>query len=197
MKKVLIIIAGIPATGKTTYGNKISKELKIPIFSKDRFKEVIYDSVCDSSFGYEQKRKVGISSYSVLYAICEEMMKIGASFIIESNFTKDSAVRINELLEKYSYKGIVVKFDADLKTLHTRFLEREQTAERHPGLVANGVFDDFEKFKEISQKARDFKLEKNEEILVDTTDFSQVNFEEILRKIENRCQNESGNTKNS
>lgn len=75
MKKVLIIIAGIPATGKTTYGNMISKELKIPIFSKDRFKEVIYDSVCDSSFEYEQKRKVGISSYSVLYAICEEMMK--------------------------------------------------------------------------------------------------------------------------
>lgn len=183
MKKLLIVIAGIPATGKTTYGNKISKELNVPIFSKDKFKEVIFDSISDNQLGYEQKRKVGITSYSVLYTACEEVMKTGSPCIIESNFTNDSAIKIKALLEKYQYESIVIKFDADMKVLHQRFLEREKTSERHPGLIANGTFDNFEKFEEVSNKAKNFKLNGSKEILVDTTDFSKVEFEEIIKEI--------------
>ena len=39
----IIIITGDLAAGKTSYGKKISNELKIPFFSKDEIKEVIYD----------------------------------------------------------------------------------------------------------------------------------------------------------
>lgn len=186
MKKKLIVIAGIPATGKTTYGNKISKELSIPIFSKDKFKEVIYDSIGDDKLEYEQKRRVGITSYSVLYTICEEIMKTGASFIIESNFTSDSAININELLKKYHYESLVIKFDADIKILHKRFLDREKSLERHPGLLANGIFDDIEKFKEVSNKARNFKLNDGKEILIDTSDFSKIDFGEIMKEIKSK-----------
>lgn len=185
MEKILIVIAGMPATGKTTYGNQISRELGIPIFSKDKFKEVIYDSLHQDKLEYEQKRKIGVTSYSVLYAVCEEMMKIGMAFIIESNFTSNSSIQIQELIEKYHYKCIVIKFDADMRILHERFLEREKRIERHPGLVAEGVFDDFEKFKEVSSKAKGFKMNE-EEILVDTSDFSKVKFEEIIEIIKEK-----------
>lgn len=187
MEKILIVIAGMPATGKTTYGNQISEELGIPIFSKDKLKAVIYDSINQDKLKYEQKRKIGVTSYSVLYAVCEEMMKIGMAFIIESNFTSSSSVQIHELMEKYQYKCIVVKFDADMKILHERFLKREKMIERHPGLVAEGAFDDFEKFKEVSSKAKEFKI-NGEEILVDTSDFTKVQLEKIIEAIKEKIE---------
>ena len=189
MEKILIVIAGMLATGKTTYGNQISKELGIPIFSKDKFKEAIYDSINQDKLEYEQKRKIGVTSYSVLYTVCEEMMKVGSMFIIESNFTSNSSIQIHKLIEKYNYKCIVIRFDADLTILHKRFLERERTVERHPGLVTEGVFDDFEKFKEVSNKAREFKI-NDEEILIDTSDFSKVKFEKIIEVVREKI-NES------
>lgn len=186
MKKFLIVIGGIPASGKTTYGNEISRKLKVPIFSKDKFKEVIYDSIDHSKLEYEQKRKLGVTSYSVLYAVCEEMMKIGCTFIIESNFTHDSSIKINELLKKYHYKSIVIRFDADIKILHKRFLNREESLDRHSGLMANGIFDDFDKFKEMAKKASDFKLNCEKEILVDTGNFSKVEIEKVIWEIRYR-----------
>lgn len=55
----IIIITGDLAAGKTSYGKKISNELKIPFFSKDEIKEVLYDSMNNNDTDYESKRKIG------------------------------------------------------------------------------------------------------------------------------------------
>lgn len=181
MEKVLIIIAGVPASGKTTYGLKLASKLELPFFSKDKMKEVIYDSL-DASMtkDYEQKRKIGVASYSLLWTICEEMMKGKASFIIESNFTMLSASKLEELINRYSYHSMVLKFDADFNALHKRFLEREKSVERHRGLVANHFFDDFETFCKMNEEAKEFHLTNVDEMLVDTSDFSKVDFDKII-----------------
>lgn len=181
MEKVVIIIAGVPASGKTTYGRKLASRFDLPFFSKDKMKEVIYDSLDTlKEDDYEQKRKIGGASYSILWAICEEMMKGKASFIIESNFTMLSASKLEELIDRYSYHSIVLKFDADFKILHKRFLEREQSGERHYGLIANHFFDDFETFCKMNKEAKEFHLRNADEMLVNTGDFSKVDFDKII-----------------
>ncbi len=181
--KYLIIITGQLAAGKTSYGKKISKELNIPFFSKDEIKEVLFDSISDKALEYKEKKKIGASSYAVLYYIIEEQMKSGKSLIAESNFVKESAVVIKELLDKYDYKCITIRFDGQLEVLHKRFLDREYSDERHLGLVSDGVFDNFEDFKRASAKASGFKINDNE-IVVDTTDFSKVNLTSIIDNIQ-------------
>ena len=57
--KNLIIIIGELASGKTTYGKMISNTLKIPFFSKDEIKEILYDSLNRDNLNYEDKRKIG------------------------------------------------------------------------------------------------------------------------------------------
>ena len=180
--KNIIIITGELAAGKTSYGKKISKELNIPFFSKDEIKEILFDSLSDGNLDYESKRKMGASSYAIFYYILEEQMRVGLPIIAESNFVKESIPIIKNLLNKYDYKNITIRFEGDLKTLHKRFLEREYSSERHMGLVANGVFDDFGNFEKTSIKAKEFKIDDNE-ILVDTTDFSKVDFDGIIKKI--------------
>lgn len=181
--KNLIIITGQLAAGKTSYGKKISEELKIPFFSKDLIKEVLFDSFSDSNLDYEAKRKIGASSYAVFYYIIEEQMKVGMPIIAESNFVKESIPIIKKLLDKYNYNSITIRFEGDLQILHKRFLEREYSSERHMGLVSNGVFDDFENFEKTSVKAKEFKI-NDDEILVDTTDFSKVDFNKIIKDIQ-------------
>ena len=182
--KTMIIATGELAAGKTTYGKKIAETLQIPFFSKDSIKELLYDALIDGEADYETKRKLGATSYKVFYYVLEEQMKSGKSFIAESNFVKESVPIIDELLQKYNYKCIVVRFEGDLNVLHKRFLEREKLDERHPGLRSNGVFEDFERFKETATKSKEFKISDNE-ILVDTTDFEKVDFEDIMNQINN------------
>lgn len=59
---------------------------------------------------------------------------------------------------------------------------RENTSERHQGLVSNGAFDDFETFTKLSEKCKGFKINDNE-LIVDTTDFSNINIDEIINDI--------------
>ena len=180
--KNIIIITGELAAGKTSYGKKISKILKIPFFSKDLIKEVLFDSFNDINLDYEAKRKIGASSYAVFYYIIEEQMKVGKPLIVESNFIKESVPIIKDLLNKYDYKSITIRFEGDLHTLHSRFLEREYSSERHMGLVSNGVFDNFDDFEKTAVKSKEFKIDDNE-IIVDTTDFSKVDFNSIISNI--------------
>ena len=180
--KDIIIITGELASGKTSYGKKISSILKIPFFSKDEIKEILYDSFNNNNLIYEDKRKIGANSYNVFYYIIEEQMKVGVPIIVESNFVKESIPIIKRLLKKYNYRPITIRFEGDLHILHRRFLKREYSNERHNGLVANGAFDTFENFEKTAQKSKKFKIDDNE-ILVDTTDFSKVDFDKIIEDI--------------
>ena len=74
--KYIIIITGELAAGKTSYGKKISNTLKIPFFSKDEIKEILYDSFNNNNLTYEDKRKIGVNSYNVFYYIIEQQMKV-------------------------------------------------------------------------------------------------------------------------
>lgn len=62
------------------------------------------------------------------------------------------------MVNTYGYKVITVLFDGDVEVIHKRFVERDVTEERHPGLVANGRFNDFEFFKKSTEPCRNFKI---------------------------------------
>ncbi len=182
-KKYIIIVTGELAAGKTSYGKKISEVLKIPFFSKDEIKEILYNSSNNTNLDYEAKRRMGAISYEVFYYIIEKQMKVGLPLIVESNFVKESVSIIKDLLNKYDYKSITIRFEGDLQILHRRFLNREYSDERPMGLVSNGMFDDFENFEKTAIKSKEFKINDNE-ILVDTTDFLKVDFDEIIENIQ-------------
>ena len=146
--KYFIVICGDLAAGKSTYGKKVSKELQIPFFSKDKIKEILFDSMNNRNLSYEEKRKIGASSYAVFYNIAEQLMEANQAFILESNFIKESEDILKTFISKYDYKCITIKFIGDLKVLHERFKQREYSEERHQSLVANGKFDSFEEYRE-------------------------------------------------
>lgn len=172
LEKVLILIAGMPGVGKTRFANYLSDKLHIALISKDKLKEIIWDKLhFDPSIRTESKKYAGLA-YDLSFHFCEMLMGTSQPVIFESNFTKLGGDIFQPMVQKYGYKVINVLFDGDPEIIHKRFVERDITRERHPGLVANGFFDDFEVFKPAAQACGSFKY-GDVVIAVNATDFQK------------------------
>ena len=191
-KPYIIAIAGIPASGKTVYGRHLAEKMNIPFISKDAIKEKLHDVLKFDNTARENSQLYGAASYSVFYHITECLMKTKISFILESNFHPMSVEKLSKLTEEYGYNAVTVLFDADIQVLHKRFVERDLTEERHPGLVSiiavENSLNDFEVFKTGTAPLREFCIGKK--IVVDTTDFSKVSYEEVDKKVLEAITNE-------
>ncbi len=79
-----ILVTGIPAAGKTTMAEYLSERMKLPVFSKDTVKELLYDQVGFRS--RKEKVRLGIASMEMIYYGAKQLMKVGQPFILENNF---------------------------------------------------------------------------------------------------------------
>jgi len=169
----LIIISGLPCSGKTTLAKKIAEEFMLPFVSRDDIKERIFDDL-----GYrnrEWSRKIGTTSYTLLYYFAESMLKAGASLLLESNFNpKFDSLRFEDLAAKYEFTPLQIYCKSDRAVLFERFKKRATSPERHPGHVDHLNFGEF---KDTLSKSDDQALTiSGQTISVDTTDFAAINY---------------------
>jgi predicted kinase len=179
LDKVLIIIAGMPGTGKTRFANYLAGKLQKALICKDKFKEIIWDKL---HYDTSETQKYGGLAYDLSFHFCEMLMKSKQTIIFESNFGNTCPDKLKTMVDTYGYKVITILFDGDVEVVHKRFVERDLTDERHPGLVSKGRYNDFEFFKKATQPCRDFNY-GDCIITVDTTDFSKVSYDEIVTQI--------------
>ena len=182
MPKLLIIIAGMPASGKTTFANYLSNALHIPLICKDRLKEIIWNRLQYDGTRREESQKFGGVAYDLSFHFCEELMKSDAAFIFESNLGATCPPTLDKLVQQYGYKVITVLFDGDVSVIHRRFVERDRTDARHPGLVSGSRFDTLDDFAKRTAPCRDFSY-GDKLIRVDMTDFEAVSYDDIIQEI--------------
>ena len=60
-----VLVTGIPASGKSTLAAYLSKELRLPMMSKDKIKELLFDTVGFRS--REEKVALGMGSMEIMY----------------------------------------------------------------------------------------------------------------------------------
>jgi predicted kinase len=129
---VLIVVTGLPGTGKTTIANDLSAKLAYPSFRKDEFKEILFDVLGWSDKDWSEA--LDGACYELLWRTCEAELRAGRSCLIESNFEREAhAGRIRELGEKYGATAIEVHCRTERHVLAERFKERVEQGERHPG----------------------------------------------------------------
>lgn len=126
----LIIICGLPGTGKTTLANEISKKLQIFCLHKDSVKESLYESLTMNSF--EDSKRLGYPSVKVILDLAEENLSRGMDVIIESPFNfKDDEKIFGELQNKYNLDVYTIVLQLDESNRKKRFLERGRHAAHH------------------------------------------------------------------
>lgn len=188
-----ILVTGIPAAGKSTMAEVLAEHFSLPVISKDKIKELLYDTIGFCS--REEKVKLGIASMNIMYYMAEQFMKRRQSFILENNFENVSKERLLEILEKYSYKAITVTLTGDYKKIYQRFLKRNDSPDRHRGHVVNDCYPEkiqnnfvasipYESFVNgIVNRGMDSFVANGPHIVLDTTDFIRIDKEKLLQQI--------------
>lgn len=192
-----ILMAGMPASGKSTMAKTIAEKWKLPVISKDSIKEYLYDNIGFQS--RTEKVNLGIASLEIMYYVAEQLMKAGQPFILENNFENSSECGIKTLLKKYQYSALTITLTGDYKEIYRRFQERDISPDRHRGHVVNDCFPEKKKrnpeeikaasisyeayVNSVKQRGFDDFFVGNKQIKVDTTDFSKIDMEELFSQI--------------
>lgn len=167
----LLIITGLPGTGKTTFAKELAKSLKLPLITKDSLKEIIFDTLGWSDRAWS--KKVGVASYSLMDYLVESQLAAGKDLIVESNFKPEfDNAKFQAWQENYGFSAVQILFEANGEILYERFKARALSGERHPGHVDG---QNHEEFREslLTGKIEPLAI-KGSVITVDTSDYSLV-----------------------
>lgn len=196
MAKNLIIVTGGPGTGKSYISKIIFKNImNLEIISYDDIKEKNWDR-----FGFdniEEKNVVNSFSLEEFYLTLENRMRLGENILIEYPFNQIHIERFDFLVKKYLYNAITVYMHGELYTVYERGIARDNDVNRHFGHLTNHYFK-YEKYEQINLKKdamktfdefvewishKNYNIKIGRTIDVDVTDYSKINYEKIINKI--------------
>lgn len=189
----LVIIAGMPATGKTTIVNSLQSYFTYPVYEKDLIKEELFDTVGFEC--YAEKRALDHAANAALLYVIEAALKVGQSIYVVNNFDTESNNRLNSLIEKYKPNCITIFLSGNEEVLYKRYVERDKNHARHLGHIVQehyplheGDSPDYtmtpEEFNEkfVKRGMSQFSVQGSR-LDVDATDFSKVDIEKIVQFI--------------
>ncbi|XLQ20195.1 MAG: AAA family ATPase [Candidatus Moraniibacteriota bacterium] len=178
----IIVVTGVPASGKTVFAQKVGNKFNLPLFSKDSLKELLFDYV-----GVENRdlsRKFGMASFELLYEITEQLMRTDVAHVIEGNFDREFASNVlNKKMEKYDCEFLQFNFYAQKNIIRERFEKRWDNRNvknsRHKGHMDN---ENLEIVENTGGKNKALDI-PGELIEVDTTNFDNVDYKQLNQKI--------------
>ncbi|MHC9533338.1 kinase [Dellaglioa sp. L3N] len=191
----LILLAGAPGTGKTytetIIKNSIIGFTTIPL---DLIKEHIYDEVgFDNS---AEKRELDDIAYLRFYQSIDYLMCKNKAIIADYPFSYLQKDELKKLSQRYQYKIITVRLEADIRTLYERSVKRDLEGPRHLGLkmnhyhLGNSVDVDqvdglssFEVFKNRSNERGYQTFSLGELITLDVTDYDKIDYDLFLNHL--------------
>jgi predicted kinase len=92
----LILITGLPGTGKSTLARALALHFGVPLICKDTIKEPLLDVI--GAPDRVESRRLSDASFAVMFALAREYLHAGVDLILEGNFRPGQHER--ELLTK-------------------------------------------------------------------------------------------------
>ena len=178
---VIVVITGLPCTGKTTLGRKVANTFNYILLSKDVYKEKMF-----AAFGAITRSlsmRLDVVALDIMYETAHESLTRGKSVILETNFEpKYANKRLLELKNKHNASIYQVRCWTAGHLLIDRFCERADIiSERHPG------YCDAASRAEWIPKLRAGKIEMLDlgcDIFdVNTSDFEKIDYAVLYRHL--------------
>lgn len=129
----LILISGMPATGKTTLAQLVANALAWPLFTKDQFKELLFDTGAYDAASVERahSRIIGTQAVALLGSVADTLLGAGVSVILESNFLPQLAARdVSRITRDVEVRQIYCTVAPSL--FLARYEARAASGSRHP-----------------------------------------------------------------
>ena len=180
-KPTLIVIGGIPGSGKTTLAAKLAKDLGFVFINKDSILEMLWDS-----FEWIEHENYlpafRNATYRFLYEFLRRVGDAGVSALTEANFNDaDHSEELKKLAAHCDFRIIYIHCDTEARTGFERFKKRQESPEYHRFHTKRKTFEEYSKIF-IEDKEPRLNI-TNEVIEVDTNDFTTFNYVSLLRQV--------------
>lgn len=126
---MIIIVSGASATGKTYLAERIAKSKSMPLISKDKIKEELFESETRTThdfYWYEKRSK------QIFYQRINQAIKADHSFVIEGDLIASDKKRLHSMLVEPD-KVFEFYCWANSLTRIKRFIARNESGNRHKG----------------------------------------------------------------
>lgn len=188
-RPLLIVVNGPPAAGKTTLARHLERALRLPLFTKDGFKEALYE--IDDSEGWRERladatfnAHLGAAAIRMMFDAATTVLAANTSTIVEANLVPHLAgPELAAIEERTRCRLLQVLVTAAPDVLIARYRERQRSEERHPGhrLVATA---DARVTAQLTLPWPPLAIDDTLE--VDTTDLDALDYAPLLRQIRTR-----------
>jgi predicted kinase len=183
---MLIIVTGLPCSGKTNLGRRISRLHKIPFISKDGFKERLFETL-----GYSDRawsKKLSGASYEMMFYVLEELLEVGLSCVLEANFDPQvHSETLAKITRKFQTRVLQIHCVTQPEILLERFRNRWKSGKRHPGHADEVMLPEME----LLVKHKILPLELPCPIFeLDTTDLAKLDTAALFAAIEAELKHE-------
>src|SRR5438309_696520 len=112
-KPLLIIVNGLPGTGKTTLARRLAAYVRLPVFSRDGMYETLYDTLECRSNGLPPL--LGSATFTLLYSVTGSVLAAGQSVIVEGFFGRPElrSAEFLHLQHAYDFEPFQILCNAD------------------------------------------------------------------------------------
>jgi predicted kinase len=80
----LILITGLPGTGKSTLARELALHFGVPLICKDTIKEPLLDGI--GAADRAESRRLSDASFTVMFSLARDNLHAGVDLILEGNF---------------------------------------------------------------------------------------------------------------
>jgi hypothetical protein len=160
---MLVLVCGLPGTGKSTIGNRIAKKLGAKLLRTDIIRKEILEK---PTYTEEEKEMI----YKITFLIARYLLESGQSVVLDGTFYKRKLRKeIYETARKTNTSLEIIECTAPKEVIKQRM--------KKPRKESNADYDVYEKIK------RKFEPIKRKHITIDTSKEISENLEEIWKAI--------------